>query len=89
MIAGIDRDKTLHIVQRVSIALSAAFQSERQLIAVVEQLANLRLAHRGVDIGQLVVDCLHQTANGLIDTSANFFATHTGNIAVHIDGSLF
>ena len=55
----------------------------------MEQLADLRLTHRGVDVRQLVVDRLYQTANGLIDTSADFLAAHTGNIAVHIDGSLF
>ena len=55
----------------------------------MEQLADLRLAHRSVDVGQLVVDRLYQTANGLIDTGTDFLAAHTGNIAVHIDGSLF
>ena len=89
MVAGIERDKALNIVQRVSIALGAVLQSKGQLITGVEQLADLRLAHRSVDVGQLVVDRLYQTANGLIDTGTDFLAAHTGNIAVHIDGSLF
>ena len=55
----------------------------------MEQLSDLSLAHRGVDVGQLVVDRLHQTANGLIDPGADFLAVYTGNIAVDIDGSLF
>ena len=89
MVTGIERNKTLNIVQRVSIALGAALYSKGQLIASVEQLAYLRLTHWGVNVRQLVVDRLYQTAHGLIDTSTDFLATHTGNIAVHINSCLF
>ena len=89
VIAGIHGDKALHIVQRMSIALCATFQPKRKLVALMEHLADLRLAHRRVDVGQLVIDRLHQTANGFIDPADDFLAVHADNIAVYIDRCFF
>ena len=58
-------------------------------LLLMEHLADLRLAHRCVDVGKLVVDRLYQTANGFIDPAADFLAVHADNIAVHIDGRFF
>ena len=55
----------------------------------MEHLADLRLAHRRVDVGQLVIDRLHQTANGFIDPADDFLAVHADNIAVYIDRCFF
>ena len=86
MIAGIHGNETLHIIQRMSVALGTVIQAEGQLVAGVEHLTNLRLSHRSVDVGQLVIDGLHQTTNGFIDPCADLFAIHTCYIAVDIDG---
>ena len=85
MIAGIHGNKTLHIVQRMDVWLRATLQPEGELIAGVKHFTDLRLAHGRVDVGQLVIDRLHQPANRLIDPGPNFLAVDADNIAVHID----
>ena len=89
MIARIHGDKALHIIQCMGVALCPAFQPKRKLIALMEHLADFRFAHRRVDVGQLVIDRLYQTANGFIDPTADLLTIHTDNIAVHIDRRFF
>ena len=85
VIAGIHGDKALHIIQRVGVALCTTFKLKGKLVALMEHLADLRLAHRCVNVGKLVVNRLHQPANRFVDPAADFLAVHADNIAVHID----
>ena len=89
VIARIHSDKAPYIIQRMGIALCAAFQRKGKLVALMEHLADLRLAHRCVNVGKLVVNRLHQPANGFIDPAADFFPVYADNIAIYIDGCFF
>ena len=89
VIAGIHGDKALHIIQRVGVALCTTFKLKGKLVALMEHLADLRLAHRCVNVGKLVVNRLHQPANGFIDPAADFFPVYADNITIYIDGCFF
>ena len=86
VVAGIHGNEALHIVQCVSVWLRTTLQPQGKLIAGMKHLADLRLAHGRVDVGQFVVNCLHQPADGLVDAATSFLTIDACNIAVHIDG---
>ena len=57
--------------------------------AGAHQLPEPRVIHGGVNIGELVVDCLHQPPQRLVKASRHLFDGDAGNVAVDIDGRLF
>ena len=89
MIAGVHGNKALHIIQCMSIALCAVLQRKGKLVALMEHLANFSLPHRRINVGQLVVNRLHQTAQSFIDSAVDLLPIHTDNIAVDIDRRFF
>ena len=89
MAAGVHGDETLQFVQSVAIGFCATLQCKGKLICAAEHLADIRLTHRRVDIGELMINGLHQPPDGLIDPSRHFFRGKAGDIPVHIDTCLF
>ena len=80
--------KLQNVIQRMDICLRAVLQGEGELVAAAEQLADVGLAHGGGNVGQFMVDRLHQTTDCLVDAAVHFLAGGTQHIAVYIDGGI-
>ena len=85
---GVAADKLQDVIQRMDICLRAVLQGEGELVAAAEQLADVGLAHGGGNVGQFMVDRLHQTTDCLVDAAVHFLAGGTQHITVYIDGSI-
>ena len=86
---GVTCHELQHIIQRVNIGFSGISQCQRQLVAGLEHLPDVCFAHRCINIGQLVVNRLHQSSDSLVDAAGHFLAGGVQHIAIDIDGSLF
>ena len=71
---GVARHELQHIIQCVNIGFSGISQCQRQLVAGLEHLPDVCFAHRYVDVGQLVVNRLHQSSDCLVDAAGHFLA---------------
>ena len=85
---GIACHKLQHIIQCVNIGFTGISQCQRQLVAGLEHLPDICFDHRCVNVGQFVVNRLHQSTDSLVDTTGYFLAGGVQHIAIDIDGCL-
>ena len=85
MHAGIGRDELQHIIQSMLIGRPHIFKSQRQLIRRMEHLPDLRFTHGSIDIGQLVINGLYQSAKSFCDPRRNFLRGNMSHITIHIN----
>ena len=85
---GVAANKLQHVVQCMDICLRTILQREGELVAAAEQLTDVGLAHGGGNVGQLMVDRLHQTTDCFVDAAVYFLAGCTQHITVYIDSGI-
>ena len=89
MIAAVPGDVFPHIVQGMSVALFHLLQIDGDLIARTERAADLRLAHRRIDIDEFVIHRLHQSADGFADLVGDILCGKRDKITVDVHLRLF
>ena len=89
MIAAVPGDVCLHVVQGMGVALFHRLQVDGDLIARTERAADLRLAHRRIDIDEFVIHRLHQSADGFSDLVGNILCGKRDKITVDVHLRLF
>ena len=85
---AVSGDKGQYIIQGMLIGFRSAFQIQSCLIGCPEHFPDICLAKCRVDIGKLVINRLHQSADRFIDPAGDFLGIGFNSISIDIDGRI-
>ena len=86
--AGVSGDEGKYIIERMLIGICSALKAKRQLIRRAEHFSDICFAEGSINIGQLVIYRLYQSADCFVDPVGDFLSIRLDRIRIDIDGRI-